>query len=250
MTSNSIIMCTDNTLAEPIAALCRRVLVREAGDIPIVSVSQKPIELGVNVCLGEIGRCWTSLYKQLLVGVEAAPTDWVVVVEHDCCYTHEHLSYQPDDASVFWYNSNAWLVEGPGGNHPELFGMYSYWPRRLALSQLICNKHLLKASLLERLAILETGGRMDRQFLGCGEPGVISDRALHKVQEAANSGKPIQLQRYLKDYLARYEHKVFATVNPNLDIRHGSNFSGAKRGKKRCYELEPWGRFEDVIGGG
>ena len=125
--------------------------------------------------------------------------------------------------------------------------MYSYWPRRLALSQLICHKELLKQSLEERLDILEHGGRMDRQYLGCGEPGVVSERAMRKAQEAAASGKPIQLQRYLKDYLQRYEHKVFETEYPNLDIRHGSNFTGAKRGKKRTYTLPYWGKFEDVI---
>ncbi len=243
---NTILYLTDNSLDEQIATLCRRVLLREADGLPIVSVSQKPVDLGVNVCVGDIGRSWTSLYRQLLAGVEAAPTDWVVVAEHDCLYTHEHLSYQPDDAEVFWYNSNAWLVEGPGGNHPELFGMYSYWPRRLALSQLICDKHLLKVSIEERLAILATGGSMDRQYLGCGEPGVVSDRALQKAKRAADSGQPIQLQRYLKDYLQRYEHRVFQTVNPNLDCRHGTNFSGAKRGKKRTYELPFWGRFAEV----
>jgi hypothetical protein len=35
---------------------------------------------------------------------------------------------------------------------------------------------------------------------------------------------------------------------PNLDIRHGSNFTGPKRGKDRCYELLYWGKFDDVIG--
>ncbi len=179
---NTIIVCTDNTLDEGIAALCRRILVREARGLPIVSVSQKPIDLGHNVCVGDIGRSWTSLYNQLLAGVEAAPTDWVVVAEHDCLYTHEHLSYEPGDPTVFWYNSNAWLVEGPGGNHPELFGMYSYWPHRLAMSQLICDKHLLRQSIEERLAILERGGTMDRQYLGCGEPGVVSERALQKAR--------------------------------------------------------------------
>ncbi len=245
---NTVINITDNSLDPQIADLCRRILVREAGDIPIVSVSQKPIDLGTNVCVGEIGRNWISLYKQLLAGVAAASTDWVVVAEHDCLYTNEHLSYQPEDSSVFHYNHNCWLVQW-GGNHPELNGMYSYWPRRLALSQLICHKDLLRQSVEERLSILEHGGRMDRQFLGCGEPGVVSNRALRKAKEAAESGKPIQLQQYLKDYLQRYEHKSFGTINPNLDIRHGGNFTGPKRGKKRCYELPHWGRFEDVLVG-
>ena len=246
---NTIITCTDNSLAPEIAAVCQRILTREAQGQPIICVSQKPVDFGVNVCVGEIGRSWTSLYKQVLAGIEAAPTDWVVITEHDCLYTHEHLSYRPADAGVFHYNTNCWLVEGPGGNHPELFGMYSYWPQRLAFSQLICDKHLLKASIEERLNILEHGGTMDRNFLGYGEPGVISKRALKMVKDYADSGRPVRLQPYLEKYLTSYEHKAFRTVNPNLDIRHNSNFSGPKRGKKRTYELEPWGKFEDVMNG-
>jgi hypothetical protein len=42
---------TDNTLAEPLASKVREILVKEAQDIPIVSVSQKPISLGQNVCV-------------------------------------------------------------------------------------------------------------------------------------------------------------------------------------------------------
>lgn len=245
---NTIIHITDNSLAPEIAELCRRVLVREAGEIPIISVSQKPIELGVNICVGEIGRNWISLYRQLITGARAAETEWVVICEHDCLYTHEHLAYQPEDAGVFWYNHHCFLVQW-GGNHPELNGMYSYWPRRLALSQLICHKDLLIESVEERLAILERGGKMDREFLGCGEPGVVSERAMAKAARAAASGKPIQLQRYLDDYLRKYEHKTFGTKLPNLDIRHGTNFTGPKRGKMRRYELPYWGRFEEVIDG-
>lgn len=245
---NTIIQCTDNSLDPQLAEVCRRVLLREAGDQPIISVSQKPISaFGENIVVGEIGRSWISYYKQMLAGCEAAPTDIIVMTEHDCMYTHEHLTWEIEDTSVFWYNSNCWLTEGPGGNHTELFGLYSYWPRRLAMSQLICDKRLLIAAITERLNILSTGGTMDRNFLGYGEPGVISERALAMVRQYADSGQPVRLEPYLKDYLTRYEHKVFTTVNPNLDIRHGSNFSGPKRGKKRTYSLPYWGKFADVM---
>jgi hypothetical protein len=70
----TLIYLTDNSLAEPIASKCRELLVREAKDIPIVSVSQEPIELGLNVCVGKIGRSWLSLYKQMMAGLEAVKT--------------------------------------------------------------------------------------------------------------------------------------------------------------------------------
>jgi hypothetical protein len=243
---NTIIYLTDNSLSPEIAGLCQRVLVREAGGLPIISVSQRPVDLGRNICLGEIGRSWISLYRQLLAGCAAAETEWVAVCEHDCLYTHEHLSYRPVGGGVFHYNTNCWLVQW-GGNHPELNGMYSYWPRRLVLSQLICRRDLLRESITERLAILEGGASWDREFLGYGEPGVVSARALDKARRYAASGQNAQLAPYLAEYLTKYAHGVFQTDAPNLDIRHSSNFTGPKRGKKRCYHLPYWGRFEEVI---
>ena len=145
---NTILYLTDNSLDERIAALCRHVLVREADGLPVVSVSQRPVDLGHNICVGEIGRSWMSLYRQLLAGLEVIQTETVVIAEHDCLYTHEHLSWTPPDPGVFWYNENHWLVNWHG-NHPEMEGMYSYWPKRTALSQLVCSPQLLEASTKE-----------------------------------------------------------------------------------------------------
>jgi len=239
----TIIYLTDNSLDGRIAALCRRKLLEVAEGRPIVSVSQRPVDLGRNVCLGEIGRSWLSLYRQLAAGCEAAETDWVMVAEHDCLYTPEHLAYQPADPGVFWYNDNRWLVQ-QGGNHPELDGMYSWWPGSLALSQLVCRRDLLLASVRERLEILAGGG--SPRLFGKAEPGVVPPRAIQQARRWAASGRPVWLRKYLEDYLTRYEHRTFKTRLPNLDIRHGTNWTGPKRGARRRYELPYWGRWETV----
>jgi hypothetical protein len=244
---NSILFLTDNSVPADIGDLCKRILQREAGDIPIVSVSQRPIDLGRNVCVGEIGRSWMSLYKQILAGLDAIDTESVVIAEHDCLYTHEHLSYQPAKPEAFHYNHNHWLVEWHG-NHPEIDGMYSYWPKRTALSQLICTVSLLRQSTEEVMRLLDMGLKVDKGLHWYGEPGQTSEQFRRAFVEAS-SGRPTQLQAYLKDYITKYQTEYFRTEKPNLDIRHGSNFTGSKRGKSRRYFLEPWGRFEDVMGG-
>ena len=236
--TRTIIYLTDNSLDAEIMALCQRVLVEAAGDMPIISVSQKPVDFGHNICVGEIGRNWLSLYTQLLSGTRAATSEWVVIAEHDCLYTPEHLNWIPPSRDVFWYNDNRWLVQW-GGNHPELNGMYSWWPGKLALSQLICSRELLDQAMTERVAILEGGA--DAKSFGKGEPGATS-----RLTRWATSGKPIWLRDYLKEHLAKYTSRTFKTELPNLYIRHGTNFTGPKRGKRRRYELPYWGRFEEV----
>ena len=238
----SIIYLTDNSLAPEIMDLCQRKLQEAAGDIPILSISQCSIDFGQNVCMGPMGRNWLSLYKQLLMGTRIADTEWVVIAEHDCLYTSEHLNYTPESGDVFWYNDNRWLVQW-GGNHPELNGMYSKWSGSLALSQLICNRELLEACIAERVDILEKGG--DAKLFGKAEPGVTTKAAIERARRRATSGEATWLGAFFDNYLTKWEHRTFKTRLPNLDIRHSTNFTGPKRGNRRRYRLPYWGRWED-----
>lgn len=244
--NRTILYLTDNSLIEPIASRCREILVNEAGDIPIISVSQKPIALGTNICVGEIGRSWLNLYKQMMAGVESVTTRYVSISEHDCLYTNEHFRWIPPRDDTFYYNHNLWLVQW-NGNHPELEGMYSRWPKRYALSQLVCSTELLKESLDERLALLEEGYVLAKGLPGAGEFGVNDKIAM--VRKVAASGSSQQLQGIVETgMLTEYRSEPFRTENPNLDIRHKSNFTGTKRGKNRTYEVSYWGKFSDVMG--
>jgi hypothetical protein len=239
----TLIYTTDNSLPEPLATRCRELLVREAKGIPIVSVSQEPVDLGLNVCVGKIGRSWLNLYKQLMAGLEQVKTKYVGICEHDCIYSNEHLAWLPTKDDTFFYNHHFWLVQW-GGNHPELEGMYSYWRNRYALSQLVCSAELLKKSLSERLALLQDGYVLAKGMHGAGEFGVKDKIAM--IRKIASSGSPEQLQKYDPGLLTEYKSESFMTKIPNLDVRHKSNFTGTKRGNRRRFELPYWGKFAEV----
>lgn len=238
----TIIYLTENRLAETIAKLCRKHLVIAADGKRIISVSQKPINLGDNICVGDIGRSWLNIYKQQLVGLKEAKTKYVAIAEHDVLYTKEHFNWMPKDDETFWFNDNCWFVEW-GGNHPEMDGMYSKWSsNRKALSQLICNRELLIKSVEERLELIEGGLKIMRKL---GEPGSFPKDVVEAAKIAV-SGKPDYLKNLLDKHLTQFKSESFNTVNPNLDIRHKTNFTGPRRGKKRRYYLEPWGEFKNI----
>jgi hypothetical protein len=198
--------------------------------------------LGENICMGDIGFSWLNLYKQLLRGVEAARTRFVATAEHDVLYTAEHYDREPPRDDTFYYNENIWLVQW-GGNHPELNGMYSkYWVTRYALSQLVCNRELHISAIEERMYMFEQGCK---SITNAGEPGVCKDLAA--AYALAKSGKCAHLSGYMEKHLTKFNAETFETKSPNLDIRHGSNFTGPKRGKNRTYDLAPWGKFADVM---
>lgn len=239
MVDKTIIYTTDNSLDDQIANKCKEELKKIAGNIPIISVSHKPVlDLGINIALGEMKRCWMSLYLQLQTGLMMAKTKHVIIAEHDCLYTPEHLEWTPPRDDTFYYNENVWFVQW-GGNHPELNGMYStYWDTRMALSQLITNRELLLNSINERIYFFNNGLKSIQH---AGEPGVAKD--VQKAAKWAISGRPVHLQKLLENHITKYNAKTFKTKLPNLDIRHSSNFTGPKRGKNRRYELPYWGKF-------
>lgn len=243
----TILYLTDSILDEKISSFCRKHLKEAAQDIPIISVSQKPIDFGQNICVGEIGRSWLNLYKQLQVGLEVIKTENVAIAEHDCLYTYEHFNFRPPRKDTFYYNHSMWLVQW-GGNHPELNGMYSYWPKRKSLSQLICNAQLLRNTIKARLDYIDKDRWLTKNIIFAGEPGLSRLSIKQKIAvRIAKSGKSAYLRTYFTDYLLKEKYSIFRTKTPNLDIRHGTNFTGAKRGIRRTYELPYWGKFNDVI---
>lgn len=238
---------TDNQMEEHLAKRCRELLLVAAGSIPIVSVSQKPISFGENVCVGEIGRSGLNMDRQTYAGLERIDTKWVAFAEHDCIYSPEHFAWTPPDDESFFYNDNAWLCQYRNPKYPEWDGMFSYIKRRRVQSQLICSTELLREATARKIEILGHPAWMEhRGARAIGEPGSADYRRTMRLARRA----PLQpIWRDLKDYITMYAAKDFRTTVPNIDIRHGENFTGPRRGKMRRFELEPWGTLTAVLNG-
>jgi len=248
MRPKTLLYCTDNSLDEKLFRRVQEILLEAANGLPIISVSQKPIDFGRNICVGEIGRSWLSLFRQQDIGLAAITTPVVSFVEHDVLYTREHFEFDPPDLETFWYNKNLWLGQWSDTNHPELKGMYSFWPNRTGQSQLIVGRDIALQAYSEREALIEKG-YLSRAVPA--EPGHKKNEALRMLERlyerASKEGDSRMISRYLKEWVAKWTANYFETKVPNVDIRHGNNFSRGKRGWNRCYELAPWGRLENVF---
>ena len=259
-TDKTILYITDNSLDYALFEKCRELLLKSADGLPIVSVSQKPIALGTNICVGDIGRSAISLSTQLLVGLESIDTKWVSMAEHDCVYSDEHFKYIPPSDKFIWYNTNNWFAQYYHPTLHALKGMYSTVRKRFALSQLVADSCLFRESALLRHSIMSSGGWIKKYKFGkIGELGVanINQGADHiekarlfmsKTKKTYPKEDASVLEKQLVDYFCKYTAKEFRTNTPNLDIRHKNNFTGQRRGVNRTYHLPPWGRLEDVLG--
>ena len=89
-------------------------LIAVSGELPIVSVSQKPMDLGTNICVGNVGKCYANGYRQLTIGIEAAKTEWIIVAESDCLYPPQYFTHPPKPLAechtgLHRYN-NVWIL--------------------------------------------------------------------------------------------------------------------------------------------
>lgn len=247
MLSKTIIYLTDNNLEPWFEKRCQELLLEAANGLPIVSVSQKPIDFGDNYCLGEIGRSGLSIDLQMREALKHIKTDWVSIAEHDCVYSSEHFEFIPSDDDKFWYNDNVWLAQLHNPNHPELDGTYSYWAGRRVQSQLVCRTGRLREATDRKIEIASDPAWKLQYPVNhrIGEPGSAN---FEKTLRIASYKNVRHLRDKMKQYLTAYGAGDFTTKIPNLDIRHEGNFTGPRRGRKRFFKLEPWGRLKDVLG--
>lgn len=220
---------------ESFAGIVRDYLTKATNGYKIISVSQKPIGLGQNVCVGEIGRSHLSMFRQLLVGAEKAETKYIALAEHDCLYTPEHFSWIPPEKDVFYYNVNHWFVQW----NNKLEGQYSHF-RRKAMSQLVCGRKAFIEAVKDKIWMLENGAIIRKGQPGACEPGVCDNRkafiaAVAKMKDLGKDSK-------------KWKAEAFRTELPNIDIRHGGNFSGNRRARQRTYSIPYWGSFHKVMG--
>lgn len=245
----TILYTTDHLIDPALMELCQRWLRKQSCGCPIVTTSLgKPCTFGdVNVYVEGMPRSGITLDVQLLLGAKKVKTKWIMLAEHDCLYTEEHVRWTPPDEENFYYNDNDWFLQYRNPNHPELDGQFSYRGHRKVQSQLICATEAYVRAMEEKVKLHTDPAWIQRYPSGrLAEPGCC-DR--EKTLKLLRSGVVRHMREAVLHYVDTYKCIEFKTKAPNLDVRHASNYTGPHRGKKRRFELEPWGTMEDILHG-
>jgi hypothetical protein len=243
--NTTVLYITDNCLLERIANVCKHHLLKALNGKRLITVSQKPVDFGENVCVGDIGRSGYSISVQLRKGLELIDTDFVAIAEHDCVYAGEHFDWIPPDKENFYYNVSCWLLQYHDARCPEYDGVFSFRRRRVQ-SQLICSRSALIEAVDRQLDILGDPGirKVWPGYARLGEPGIYPVETLGKsFSRTGFRHKRAEAVAYAKAYTA----KIFRTKIPSIDIRHGGNITGYRRGSLRKKKVPYWGTMEDVF---
>jgi hypothetical protein len=129
---------TANIIPQTFAENIRQQILSAIGDMPLISVSQKPVDFGENICVGNIGQTHLNIYRQMLIGAKAAQTDYVAMCEDDTLYTPEHFTSFLPDLDTFAYDINRWRLY-------TWRSFFSYTERVVASMMIAPRKKLVEA---------------------------------------------------------------------------------------------------------
>jgi len=88
-----------------------------AGNLPIISVTHKPTDLGQNIVVGVHDVCYPNLFRQVQIGLREVKTKYVLTCESDVLYPADYFTFEPDGKFKVYRYNNVWvLFPRKGGN--------------------------------------------------------------------------------------------------------------------------------------
>jgi hypothetical protein len=202
--TKGIIYYTDNRLDENIFKTVQKQL--SDIDLPIVSVSLKPIDFGQNIVL-DLQPSIVTLFTQILTALEASTADIVFHCEHDVLYHPSHFEFIPPENNIFYYNTNVWRWKYP----EDLAITYEHIT---SLSCLCADRQLLIKNYKERLRMIKENG-WDKD----------TSREPHWARRMGyEPGTKSVRQKLIVDGICQYWRSEY----PNIDIRHSKTLTKTK----------------------
>lgn len=196
----------EQRIRDNILALC--------GDMPIISVTQKPIDFGKNIVVGNVGASGFNMFRQVQIACREAKTPFVLSAEADCLYPPDYFTFVPPRNDLCYRNKNLYVMP----QHRAYF-----WKKEEGATH---------AQIVDRELYLKT---LDRLFEGApqwsiGEKNFPKERT-HQKQE---------------DVFAKDEIEFYETQNPVIQIKTSQsmrNYTNSDRIPR--HELPYWGNGRD-----
>ena len=142
----TVIYYTSNKEEENFEDKIKDKLLKTIGDIPLISISQKPINFGQNICVGDVGTSDHNIYTQMQIGVLQAKTKFVCTAEADCLYPPTgYFDFIPPDDTTAYHYTNIWIL---------FKGSHTFRKKAFSLCALFANREYLLSRINRSL-----GGR-------------------------------------------------------------------------------------------
>lgn len=118
MSNKTIIYVSSNREDPEFERKTRENLLKNCGDLPIIAVTQKSIDLGpnsMNIVVGDVGASGFNFCRQIQIGVQEAKTDFVISAESDCLYPPDYFTFTPPRKDRCYRNTNIYVLKYKSG---------------------------------------------------------------------------------------------------------------------------------------
>ena len=211
----TLLYYTDNSLPEEFAEPIRSHLKEVAGNYPIISISQNPMDFGQNICVGNIGRSYRSILKQILVGAKATQTPYVALCEHDNLYPKEHFDLRPVKGDVVYNQNRTRLLCDVKMLRADCGGK--------SMSLCIAKRDVLIKDIEQKLPLLG-----------------INDESYRKVFEPGKNPELLDVPEVKVDF-GKSDKPVLSICN------HDGNFGGRSHVKDKWIKSDThWGTYKEL----
>jgi len=138
----TVIYYTSNRECEEFEKRVRDNILEVCGGLPIISVSQKPIDFGQNIVVGDVGSSGFNMFRQVMIACQEATTRFVVSAESDCLYPPDYFQFIPPRDDRCYRNSNLYVMpqhrtffwrKGEGATHAQVINREFYLNRLVQL---------------------------------------------------------------------------------------------------------------------
>lgn len=217
----TVVYLTANKLEDFFAENVREQLLKSIGSYPLISVSKKPINFGLNVVVNTPISHY-NIYRDALTGIMEAKTKYIAIAEDDTLYVPEHFNKRPSP-QTFAYNTACWSIYT--WTDPPIF---SYSGRRNH-SVLICERDLYIEAITERFSKWPDDSKINQ----------------------ANWAEPGKYEKNLG--VTERNSEVFYTDPACVMFTHPSGLSHEGLGTRkrlapiRALEIPYWGSAKDIM---
>ena len=114
MGEKTIIYYTNNKENPEFEKKIQETILENSLGLPIISISQKPIDFGQNICVGDVGSSYFNQFRQIQIGYKTAKTEYVIDAVADTLYPKDYFAFKPT-GNIYRYE-NGWILwERKGG---------------------------------------------------------------------------------------------------------------------------------------
>jgi hypothetical protein len=110
MRNLTVLYYTSNREGGNFEGRVKNIILENKGDLPLISVSQKPIDFGKNIVVGDHGASGFNMFRQVQIGLREVKTNFVISTEADCFYPPDYFQFVPPRNDVPYRNRNTWVM--------------------------------------------------------------------------------------------------------------------------------------------